>query len=243
MCKVSGWRLGWMIVPPHLIAPITSLQQNMYINAPTISQTAALHCWDDVTQVELQKHVQKYQTSRFLILDELAKLQKQQLQQQQPPAAAADAESAESAAAAAAKGGGLQIAPADGGFYVYVDLGPDNVALDADLGSVAFCQALLEEYHVAFTPGIDFENPATNLGQFRFRISYAGGIATAVAAMQRLHEFWPHWQERVHTAKLKQQQQQQQQQQQNNNKASAKKEHQQQQTKEEEQDNDISYST
>lgn len=170
--SMSGWRLGWMVLPKDLVGPITSLQQNMFINAPTISQTAAMKCWDEQTIIELESHVKKYQTSRSLILEVLVKLP------------------------------GLdpkQIAPADGGFYVYVDLGNDNVA--PNLGSVAMCSTLLEQEHVAFTPGIDFEDPSTQLGDRRFRISYAGGIDSATTAMERFSKFWPKWLERVRTAK------------------------------------------
>lgn len=144
----------------------------MFINAPTISQTAALRCWDLATTEILEQHVAKYKTSRTLILEELSKLK------------------------------GLDpknIAPADGGFYVYIDLGDENVA--PSFGSVAMCRALLEEQYVAFTPGNDFEDPATNLGNRRFRISYAGGIDTVREAMERLHTFWPTWLERVRRAK------------------------------------------
>jgi len=165
-------RLGWMILPHHLVDPINSLQQNMFINAPTISQTAALKCWDDETIAELEGHVEKYKKSRSLILDELHKLP------------GLDEKS---------------IAPADGGFYVYVDLSEENVS--PGKGSVAFCSAFLEEQHVAFTPGVDFEDPSTELGDRRFRISYAGGIETARMAMERLHVFWPQWLERVKNAK------------------------------------------
>ena len=169
---MSGWRLGWMVLPEKLVTSINSLQQNMFINAPTISQTAALKCWDDETIEELESHVKKYEKSRALILEELYKLP------------------------------GLDtknIAPADGGFYVYVDLGDENVA--PGKGSVAFCSAFLEEKHVAFTPGVDFEDPSTQLGDRRFRISYAGGIETAAQAMERLHDFWPQWLDRVKAAK------------------------------------------
>jgi aspartate/methionine/tyrosine aminotransferase len=154
-----------MIIPEHLIEPINSLQQNMFINAPTISQTAALKCWDNDTIEILEAHVQKYKSSRALILDELA---------HEPS---------------------LNIAPADGGFYVYVDLGESNIA--PEYGSVAMCKAFLEEEHVAFTPGNDFEDPSTSLGDRRFRISYAGGIETARQAMVRFHRFWPSWIDRV----------------------------------------------
>jgi len=169
---VSGWRLGWMIVPDELVPSINSLQQNMFINAPTISQTAALSCWDADCERELQGHVEQYRNSRACILQELARL--------------TDIDP-------------RNIAPADGGFYVYVDLGEANVA--EGWGSVRLCEALLEEQHVAFTPGIDFEDPATHLGDRRFRISYAQGFEVAKEAMERFHAFWPTWLERVQAAK------------------------------------------
>jgi aspartate/methionine/tyrosine aminotransferase len=161
-----------MVIPKALVEPINSLQQNMFINAPTISQTAALKCWDDDTIAELEKHVEKYRTSRQLILDELASIKDLDPK---------------------------NIAPADGGFYIYIDLGDDNVA--PGLGSVKMCTMFLEEKFVAMTPGNDFEDPATGLGDRRFRISYAGGIETARKAMERFHEFWPTWVERVKKAK------------------------------------------
>jgi aspartate/methionine/tyrosine aminotransferase len=82
---------------------------------------------------------------------------------------------------------------------VYIDLGDENVA--PGFGSVSMCKALLEEEFVAITPGNDFEDPTTNLGDRRFRISYAGGIDTAKEAMERFHQFWPTWMERVRQAK------------------------------------------
>ena len=167
---VSGWRLGWMVIPGELIEPITSLQQNMFINAPTISQTAAMKCWDEETLQELEQHVAKYRKSRELILSELASIPQ------------------------------LDIAPADGGFYIYVDLGDHNVALP-HFDSVKMCELLLEEKFVALTPGVDFEDPASGLGNRRFRISYAGGIETVRLAMEQFHDFFPTWVERVKNAK------------------------------------------
>jgi aspartate/methionine/tyrosine aminotransferase len=161
-----------MVIPDHLLDAVNSLQQNMFINAPTISQTAALKCWDEATIVELEKHIQKYRTSRQLILDQL-----KSFKELNPK----------------------NVAPADGGFYIYIDLGSENTA--PRFGSVKMCEALLEEKFVAFTPGIDFEDPSTNDGDRRFRISYAGGIETVKEAMERFYEFWPSWMERVHAAK------------------------------------------
>lgn len=157
-----------MVIPDTLVDGINTLQQNMFINAPTISQTAAMKCWDDDTIAILEKHVEKYRTSRQLILDELEKIPEIKKE---------------------------NVAPADGGFYIYIDLGEENVA--PGYGSVKMCQCLLEEQYVAFTPGNDFEDPATNLGDRRFRISYAGGIEAIREAMERFHAFWPGWIQRV----------------------------------------------
>jgi aspartate/methionine/tyrosine aminotransferase len=67
-------------------------------------------------------------------------------------------------------------------------------------GSIEMCKRLLEEEHVAFTPGNDFEDPATTLGDRRFRISYSGGTDAVRSAMERFHRFWPTWLERVRVA-------------------------------------------
>ncbi|KAG7361077.1 aspartate aminotransferase [Nitzschia inconspicua] len=170
--SMSGWRLGWMVIPETVLDAINSLQQNMFINAPTLSQTAAMKCWDDDTIVELEKHVEKYRTSRELILNQLKNFTELNAK---------------------------NIAPADGGFYIYVDLGEENVA--PGYGSVKMCEELLETHYVAFTPGNDFEDPATSLGDRRFRISYAGGIETVREAMERFYTFWPTWMAQVKAAK------------------------------------------
>eukprot|EP00970_Alexandrium_tamarense_P016015 scaffold5914_cov210-Alexandrium_tamarense.AAC.7 len=174
--SMSGWRLGWLILPSDLVDPINVLQQNMFINAPTISQTAALKCWEEDTIEELESHIAKYRASREYILKEMSTIS-------EIP--------------------GKNVAPADGGFYVYVDLGEDNVAMESGLGSTEMCRSLLEEEGVAFTPGTDFEDPAGNLGDRRFRISYAGGTSTVQNAMVRFHHFWPSWIKRVGGAKSK----------------------------------------
>jgi aspartate/methionine/tyrosine aminotransferase len=38
--SMTGWRLGWMVVPPHLVDVMNRLNQNMFINAPTLSQAS-----------------------------------------------------------------------------------------------------------------------------------------------------------------------------------------------------------
>ncbi|KAK1743803.1 hypothetical protein QTG54_005400 [Skeletonema marinoi] len=63
------------------------------------------------------------------------------------------------------------------------------------------CRMLLEEKGVAFTPGTDFEDPAGNLGDRRFRISYAGGTTVVADAMDHFKDYWPSWVKRVKDAK------------------------------------------
>ena len=53
---------------------------------------------------------------------------------------------------------------------------------------------------MAFTPGTDFEDPSGNLGNRRFRISYAGGTAVVKSAMNLFEEFWPSWIKQVKEA-------------------------------------------
>ncbi len=44
---MTGWRLGWMVVPPGLVRPIQRLAQNLFIAPPSISQYAALCAFED----------------------------------------------------------------------------------------------------------------------------------------------------------------------------------------------------
>ena len=69
--SMTGWRLGWMIVPEDMVRPIECLAQNMFISAPTLSQfggVAALDCLD-----ELDAYVASYARNREMLLNELPK--------------------------------------------------------------------------------------------------------------------------------------------------------------------------
>jgi aspartate/methionine/tyrosine aminotransferase len=46
---MTGWRLGWLVVPDAYIEPATRLAQNLFLSAPTPAQYAALHAFDDET--------------------------------------------------------------------------------------------------------------------------------------------------------------------------------------------------
>ena len=43
---MTGWRIGWIVVPERLVRPIERLAQNLYISPPYLSQVAALAAFD-----------------------------------------------------------------------------------------------------------------------------------------------------------------------------------------------------
>jgi len=49
---MTGWRIGWMVVPERLIRPAKRLQQNLYICAPTLSQIAATAAFDATAELD-----------------------------------------------------------------------------------------------------------------------------------------------------------------------------------------------
>jgi aspartate/methionine/tyrosine aminotransferase len=66
---MTGWRLGWMLVPERLIRPIQKVAQNVFISAPTVAQYAAIHAFDAVDEVEMMKKV--YQQRRGFLFKRL----------------------------------------------------------------------------------------------------------------------------------------------------------------------------
>ena len=70
--SMTGWRVGWMIVPDRLVRTIERLAQNLYIAPPAISQVAAMAAFD-ATQ-ELERNVAVYAANRALLLEGLPRL-------------------------------------------------------------------------------------------------------------------------------------------------------------------------
>ena len=68
---MTGWRLGWAVVPERLIRPIERLAQNLFISPPTLSQIAAERAFDETTC--LDENVAVYAENRRLLLRELPK--------------------------------------------------------------------------------------------------------------------------------------------------------------------------
>jgi aspartate/methionine/tyrosine aminotransferase len=63
---MTGWRVGWMVVPEELVRPVERLQQNLAISVPTLSQIAAEAAFDGRAEMEEVKH--GYEENRRILL-------------------------------------------------------------------------------------------------------------------------------------------------------------------------------
>ena len=69
--SMTGWRLGWMVLPEAMLRPAECIGQNLFVSAPTLSQIAAVaafRCYE-----ELDGLVAAYAANRSLLLEELPK--------------------------------------------------------------------------------------------------------------------------------------------------------------------------
>jgi aspartate/methionine/tyrosine aminotransferase len=66
---MTGWRVGWMVVPEALVRPVERLQQNLAISVPTLSQIAAEAAFDGRDEMETVKH--GYETNRRILIEGL----------------------------------------------------------------------------------------------------------------------------------------------------------------------------
>jgi aspartate/methionine/tyrosine aminotransferase len=69
---MTGWRIGWMVVPERIVRPLERLAQNLYISPPYLSQVAALAAFDAVEELEGVKA--GYARNRAMLLNELPRL-------------------------------------------------------------------------------------------------------------------------------------------------------------------------
>jgi aspartate/methionine/tyrosine aminotransferase len=67
--SMTGWRVGWMVLPEDLVRPVECLAQNMFISAPYISQVVAEAAFD--CQDELRANIAGYRRSRDHLLKAL----------------------------------------------------------------------------------------------------------------------------------------------------------------------------
>ena len=67
--SMTGWRLGWLVMPPALTEALTRIGQNVTISAPTISQLGAIAAFD--CHDECDAYVARYTENRAVVLDGL----------------------------------------------------------------------------------------------------------------------------------------------------------------------------
>jgi aspartate/methionine/tyrosine aminotransferase len=67
--SMTGWRLGWMVVPPDMLRAVECLAQNLFISPPALAQHAAIAAFE--CHDELQANVARYAENRALLLEEL----------------------------------------------------------------------------------------------------------------------------------------------------------------------------
>jgi len=145
---MTGWRVGWMVVPDELVRPIERLQQNLAISVPTLSQIAAEGAFDGTAEMDDVKH--GYEINRRLLIDGLP------------------------------KAGLKRFLPVDGAFYLYADVS------DFTHDSLDFAKRMLEQAHVAATPGVDFD-PVH--GRAFVRFCYAGSAPDMTEAVERIGQW------------------------------------------------------
>ncbi len=69
---MTGWRIGWMVLPEELIRPVERIQQSLYISAPELSQIAAVRAFEATAELEAIKDT--YRASREMLLRRLPAL-------------------------------------------------------------------------------------------------------------------------------------------------------------------------
>lgn len=146
--SMTGWRIGWLLVPDDLVDVVDALAGNLAICPPAPAQYAALAAFD--AYPECDAHVQRYAHNRGVLLNGLRRL------------------------------GIDRLAPADGAFYVYADIGH----LTDD--SIDFGARLLDRAGIAAAPGVDFD---VIDGHRSIRFSFAGSTATIEGALDALERF------------------------------------------------------
>ena len=55
--QMTGWRLGWLVVPPRLVPAFEKLAQNLFICASSLAQHAALACFDDASRTVFRQRL------------------------------------------------------------------------------------------------------------------------------------------------------------------------------------------
>lgn len=94
---MTGWRLGWLLLPDDLVAAVDALASNLALCPPALAQHAAVEAFTPEGYAAARANGEQYARSRRLVLDRLPDL------------------------------GWARAAPADGAFYVYADVSPSGL--------------------------------------------------------------------------------------------------------------------
>ena len=160
--NMTGWRLGWLVLPPALVPAVERLAQNLFICASTIAQHAALACFEPDTLTEYERRRAEFKARRDYFIPELNRL-----------------------------GITVPVMP-DGAFYAWADVSglcarwgiPPQSSPDAG-GSWALAFELMQRCQLATTPGRDFGS--ADPGRY-LRFSTANSMAQLREAVARLEQ-------------------------------------------------------
>lgn len=147
---MTGWRLGWLVLPERLLEAADNLAMNYLLCAPTPVQYAALECFTPESYAECDARRRECLARRAVVTEGLDRI-----------------------------GLPLEVRPT-GAFYAYFDI--SSTGMD----SWTFCERLLEEYHVALTPGRDF---AVATADTHVRLSYAASRDALNEGLRRIGRF------------------------------------------------------
>ena len=148
--QMTGWRLGWLVVPPQYVREVEKLAQNLFISPSTPAQYAALAAFDaDTINIVEQRRIE-FQARRDFLMPALRGL-----------------------------GFEIPVEP-QGAFYIYAQ--SDRIAAD----SFALSRRILQDTHVAITPGKDF---GANAPEKHIRIAYTQTIPRLTEAIERMSTY------------------------------------------------------
>ena len=159
--NMTGWRLGWLVLPPALVGAVERLAQNLFICASTIAQHAALACFHPDSLAEYERRRAAFKARRDAFIPELNRL-----------------------------GLTVPVMP-DGAFYAWADvtqlcqrwgIPPQGDRPDQG-GSWALAFELMKRCQIAATPGRDFAQAEP--GRY-LRFSTANSMEQLLEAITRL---------------------------------------------------------
>jgi aspartate/methionine/tyrosine aminotransferase len=126
--SMTGWRLGWLVLPPALVPAVEKLAQNLFICPSSVAQHAALACFEPESIAEYERRRAEFRARRDFLVPALESL------------------------------GLPVPAMPDGAFYAWADCSRYVERTDDPTtgGSWDFAFELMRRAHLAVTPGRDF---------------------------------------------------------------------------------------